>query len=127
MTEAEQQVKKILKWFAETKAEHLTWNVSSDTQTKLSGYAGMIEEEYARLEMKQPIFMTGVPNQVTVNETGGFKTIKISEAERERLWLASPEGQRQIELKYLLKTIDRVIAACKERKERFNAESHNRL
>lgn len=84
----------------------------TDIQTVLAGYAAQIEEEYAKYEMLEPLWKSGIKEG--------------SEAERNRAWLSSEEGQRQIKLKYILKSVDRVIAACKKRMDRFNNEAYNR-
>lgn len=110
---------KIIEWgaraqnvFRESKPEALSPKEVTNIQAMLAGYAGVIEEEYAGLEMIEPIFKSGL----------GFQ---LSEAQRNRVWAVTPEGQRQIQLKYLLKSLDRIIASCKRLMDRYKHESFN--
>ena len=103
--------KRAMSVFAGSRPEALSPMITNDIHQALAGYAALVEEEYARLNMRKSIVMTGLEG---------------SEAKRLREWDASGEGQRMIELKHTLNAVDRVIAALKERMRRFNNEVFNK-
>ena len=98
--------------WAEEDMSALTPARTSNYHAILAGYAGVLEDEYGQLEKRKPVFMSELED--------------MAENKRLRVWDSSPEGQRYIELKSTLRAVDRVIAACKRRMERFNNEAFNR-
>lgn len=99
--------------FSESKAESLSPQVVTDIQSMLAGYSAVLEEEYAKLNMLEPIWKSGL-------QLSGK-----SEVTRKRAWECTIEGQRQIALKHLLHAISRIITACNRRMERFKIEAYN--
>ena len=92
----------------------LTPERTSNYHSILAGYAAVLEEEFASLEMLKPVFKTALE-------------ASASEAQRERVWESSESGQRHIQLKHKLNAIDRIISACKLRMRRFENEAFNRF
>lgn len=117
----EQEIKQKILEFGSRALEDL-FNVDIETLTPkradnylsfLSAYSAQLELEYGKLNMVEPIKWVEIRRDTKTNE------------EAERAWLASPEGQRQMELKHLLKATDKIISACKKRLDRFQRESFN--
>ena len=79
----------------------------------LSAYSATLEEEHGNA------IFNGAVRWLELREDS--KTNKSTDQE----YLASPEGKLELDLKKLLKAVDKIIAACKKRMDRFNREAYN--
>lgn len=104
-------VKAIKDWKSEDK-QLLGPTEADNYLSSFSGIGAMLEEEMGRLTMEEPVWK-------------GSQDQKLSEAKLDRLWQVTEDGQRQIQLKYRLRAVDKICAACKARLRRLNNESFN--
>lgn len=105
--------KRAVEQFQKEDVDIITPRMADNYLSMLSGYSAQLEEELGRLEME---------------EAKSWKSLRTSyktNAEADRAWQGTTEGLRQIELKYTLKAVDKIIAACKRRLDRFKMEAIN--
>ena len=79
----------------------------------LSGFSATLEEQYA--------------NAI---KNGAEKWLKLridtkTNSITDKMYQVSKEGRLEEDLKRLLKAVDKIIAACKKRMDRFNREAFN--
>lgn len=88
------------------KEENLTKEQCEEYYDKMVNLHSLMELEVAELEKKSALFMDTFPDV-------------ISNAERERKWKATADGQREIELKHFLRIATKQIKALYSRNFRL--------
>jgi hypothetical protein len=100
--------------WAEEKVTALTPERADNYLSVLSGYSALLEEEFGKLEMDEPIWQ-------------GSQDQNFPQAKLDRLWNSTPSGQRMIQLKHRLRAVDKIINACKRRLKRFEMQAYNQV
>ena len=88
------------------KEENLSKEQLESYYDKMVSLHAMMELQISELEKKSALFIDTFPDD-------------ISNAERERKWKATPEGQREIELKHFLRIAVKQIKALYSRNFRL--------
>ncbi len=96
------------------KIDGLTGGRVDNYLSMLSGYSAMLEEEMGKLEM------------IKATEWLGLRNLAKSNVDADRAWDATDNGLRYIQLSRLLRAVDKIISACKQRLKRLENESYNR-
>ncbi len=120
--ENEQKVKEYIRMFGERAVkefqgetvEGLTPKKVDNYLSMLSAYSAQLEEVLGNLEMKKA---TDYPK---------FRTEYKTNVDASMFWDSTPEGLEMIKLKRLLKAVDKIISACKNRLRRMDNEANNK-
>jgi hypothetical protein len=106
--------KRAMETFGEENVATLTGERTDNYLSLLSGYSAKLYEEIGEIELRK---------------ADDFLLIRAkckSNADAERLWNATEDGKRYIELDHRLKAVKEVVRACRDRLKRLNNESFNR-
>jgi hypothetical protein len=94
--------------------EALDGSRTNNYLTMFAGYNSNLLAEYGELEVIRAQMWPELRKNAT------------SDKQCDREWDATAHGLRQIELKYLLKALEKLMSACKSRIEQLKVESFNR-
>ena len=101
-----------------TAAESLTPQQTDLYRTQLSALYGLLTDELARLEQEKALLWL----EIKKNHEGVARAKPLSDAATDAHYDATPNGQRRIELKFMLKAMEKMISALAGRMHRLNQE-----
>lgn len=118
----EQQIKSLILQFGKRALDDyqnenvvtLTAQRADNYRSLLSGYSALLEERLGELEVEK------------AQRWAEIREKSKSNSDAENLWNATGSGLEYIKLKSLMKAVDKIRAACKDRLDRLQNESFNR-
>lgn len=97
------------------KIENLSKDRLETLHTDITNFDALLRMELIPLEKEEALYFQ--QNKVSIKEQGvGYvvtENIKLSDVEIKRMWKATPQGQRQIELDQMLKITPKLLQSCK--------------
>jgi hypothetical protein len=91
----------------------LTGERANNYLSLLAGFSALLEERQGELEILEATFM--------IQNRANYK----SNADTELYWRGSEEGKEQIRINHLIKGVDKVCRACRDRLRQLQQESFN--
>lgn len=105
--------KRAVEQFQTEDASALTGVRTNNYLSMFAAYYSTIMEEFGKLEI------------IEAQMWPTFRGTAKSDAGASREWASTEHGLRQIELKYLIKSLEKLMSACKGRLEQLKVESYN--
>jgi hypothetical protein len=102
--------------------EHLTPQSTDSYRIQLSALYGMMSDEVASLEKKKAVMWIELKLK---NEDGVDRPKPLSDKVTDIMYDSTKEGQRRIDLKYRLKSVEKMVSALAGHLRRLTEEAKN--
>lgn len=99
--------------YSKENVQTLTGERANNYLSLLAGFSALLEERQGELEILEATFM--------IQNRANYK----SNADTELYWRGSEEGKEQIKINHLIKGVDKICRACRDRLRQLQQEAFN--